>query len=483
MNASNEDPAFIPFTGYENQTGREDISAPSNQSYIIPLFLSFTFLILLLHKLWAVCSDRSNFLDLPVLNLANGDFSTASREWSANYEYYMKEGYKKYRHSAYQLWGPDGYVVVLSPDFLQELKYEKDEVCDFYSAAANAVQGKVKFLNMTGRVPVHALRSRLTPKLDSLMPAIHEELNYAVCREFPDCSDWTNITIGHILGRVVGRITGRLFFGPSLARDEDWLQTIIDYPENVFAAARKLRQLPSYLRPLALPFLKNIRRALYIHYKARKTLVPIMEARRASQLDGSEKPPEDFLQWVMEGSAREDNPTSFGRQAEQHMVIMLAAIHTSTIAGTHMMFDLATMPHLIEPLRQEINEIWNSCGGALSKPSLRKMVKLDSFMKESQRINPPTYSTFDRIMTSPKTLSNGLHLPKGTIITIPSSQVSMDQDIWHDPETFNAFRFSNLRANSNGNANNFQYPTPTEQSLHFGIGMFSSYHFLLSRIC
>ena len=52
---------------------------------------------------------------------------------------------------------------------------------------------------------------------------------------------------------------------------------------------------------------------------------------------------------------------------------------------THALYDLASMPELIEPLRNEIEAIIAEDGW--SKTAITKMSKLDSFLKESTRIH------------------------------------------------------------------------------------------------
>lgn len=47
------------------------------------------------------------------------------------------------------------------------------------------------------------------------------------------------------------------------------------------------------------------------------------------------------------------------------------------------LYDLASRPEYIEPIREEIESIISEEGW--SKPSVMKMRKLESFMKESQR--------------------------------------------------------------------------------------------------
>jgi len=54
----------------------------------------------------------------------------------------------------------------------------------------------------------------------------------------------------------------------------------------------------------------------------------------------------------------------------------------------HALYYLAAFPEYIQPLREEVEEIVKSEGW--TKTALGKMHKLDSFIKETQRLNPLT---------------------------------------------------------------------------------------------
>ena len=89
------------------------------------------------------------------------------------------------------------------------------------------------------------------------------------------------------------------------------------------------------------------------------------------------------------------------------------------------------------------------------------MVKVDSFIKESQRLNaarcstsfhirratynnsPPFLPTVSmaRIVREPFTFSDGTHLPKGTFIAVPSHANHLDESNYPDATSFVPFRF------------------------------------------
>ncbi len=58
------------------------------------------------------------------------------------------------------------------------------------------------------------------------------------------------------------------------------------------------------------------------------------------------------------------------------------------MSACHALFDLCQWPEYVEPLREEIKRAIVEEGG-LKLSAINKMRKLDSFLKESQRINHP----------------------------------------------------------------------------------------------
>lgn len=65
------------------------------------------------------------------------------------------------------------------------------------------------------------------------------------------------------------------------------------------------------------------------------------------------------------------------------LMINFAASHTTVVAFTHLLYDIAAYPSYIGPLRQEIETLITSEGWQAK--TIRKMYKLDSFLRESLR--------------------------------------------------------------------------------------------------
>lgn len=128
---------------------------------------------------------------------------------------------------------------------------------------------------------------------------------------------------------------------------------------------------------------------------ARRLLFPILEAREreksaAAGAGGGRKEGKEYkdtIYWMQQRSSH--IPTfDFREQAHVQLIIGLAAIHTTGMATTHMLYDLAARQEYVEPLRQEVEKVLGLEGGKLTKQGLGRLRLMDSFMKESQRLSP-----------------------------------------------------------------------------------------------
>lgn len=197
----------------------------------------------------------------------------------------------------------------------------------------------------------------------------------------------------HLVLRLVSFIAARQFVGDSLCEDEEWLSTALDYTENAFKTIILLRIFPDWIKPLAVVFIPFSYRVRWALSKAKRIVVPLILKRRAlEEKHGSDyKKPEDFLQYMMDDANEFDGQPE--KLAHRLLILTLASVHTTSMAATQTLFDLCTHPEYIDPLRQKILEVLDKEGG-YRKQTLTGLKKLDSFMRESQRLNPPSLRKF-----------------------------------------------------------------------------------------
>ncbi|KAK5079556.1 hypothetical protein LTR70_008116 [Exophiala xenobiotica] len=130
---------------------------------------------------------------------------------------------------------------------------------------------------------------------------------------------------------------------------------------------------------------------------------------------------------------------------------------------THILYDLLAYPSYIAPLRAEISAVWNhetNSARHLTRVDLHKLPKLDSFLKESERLSPPPrLIAIDGAVQDHDglTFSDGLHLPHKTYLASNSYGMSLDRAIYDDLTAFDGLRYYKLRLQRPEQAQRFAY--------------------------
>lgn len=183
----------------------------------------------------------------------------------------------------------------------------------------------------------------------------------------------------------VARLSTRIFLGPELCCNEEWLEMLISYTVEAFLAVHELRKYPAFIRPLVNLYLPGPRRVRAIIARAGALIGPEIEKRRkrdaALEAKGERVKGKDTVRWMDEvAKGRPYDPII------NQLFFSVAALHTTSDLLTHAMYDLVGHPEVMDELREEVRRVIKEEGW--KKTSLYKMKLMDSFLKESQRMNP-----------------------------------------------------------------------------------------------
>lgn len=247
------------------------------------------------------------------------------------------------------------------------------------------------------------------------------------------------------------------------------MQISITNAIHVFIAVLKLQFFPTWMRPVGQYFVSELRQSRQDVDKAAAMLKPITEERlRNAELDPGYQKPDDFIQWLLEATP-DDQKRNYRIQAQTQLVLSASSIHTTSNLATDCIYDLAAHPEYQDILREEAYEVLVRDDGWAKKESMAKLQKMDSFIKETQRLSG-NITSFIRKVLKPIDLSDGTRLPAGTDLLAPLCGISMDERYFPDPTTFDGLRFWKLRKMSAEAANRWQFTTITDTSLAFGAG-------------
>ena len=175
------------------------------------------------------------------------------------------------------------------------------------------------------------------------------------------------------------------------------------------------------------------------------------------------------LVWMTEIAEGKDRDAE--RLAHVELGLALASVHTTLTRIVSVLYDLINDLELLDELRAEISDI-SSNDSEWSPSAYSQLQKMDSVLRESQRVNPVSILGVRRVFFQAHTFSNGLHVLKGAYACLPTYAIDNDAALVDDPKLFDGLR-SYRRRQLEGQplkGDRFQFTSLDRQNLGFGYG-------------
>lgn len=112
----------------------------------------------------------------------------------------------------------------------------------------------------------------------------------------------------------------------------------------------------------------------------------------------------------------------------------------------HALYDVAARPSYIADLQEEIENTLGSDARSWTQEGLVRCIKLDSFVKESMRLNGMGCLWMPRLTLREFAFSDGTTVPKGTFLATAVNVIHRDESVYEDANAFKGFRFVNMNA-------------------------------------
>ncbi|KAH7346207.1 cytochrome P450 [Rhexocercosporidium sp. MPI-PUGE-AT-0058] len=402
------------------------------------------------------------------------------KRWRWNSDTMLLEAYKQFPDQVFQIWTSEGPEIIIPPVFVDELKVLPDTVLSATEGMAEMFQSRHTTIPVEeNHFGIHFTKTILTKNMSKVLPGMIEELDFVFPQHFQSYPDWTPIEPNLKFIPMITSLVARVFVGPTLCRLPSWLHTSESYSKDIFIASSILKVFPSFSRSL----LKNLIPQIWsIRRHNREAAKIVEEALRAKLNNEGEKGESDFENsrdathgiWEL---LPDDLKRDYDFQGRGQLGLAAAGIHTSARLLTHVVYSLAQYPEYTSMLRREIEDVRAKMGDDTewTVEMLRRLKKLDSFMKETMRLYSGGVTSFRRKVLTPTTLSNGLVLPAGSYISAPLCAIAISPENYPSPTPFDGLRFYNLSdsetsAGSNVNINRHQLTSIASTSLAFGIG-------------
>jgi cytochrome P450 len=415
---------------------------------------------------------RYSFLDrnkkYPFLNPKKSLELTTNRvvsEFIANSKNVLAKGRALYKDQPYRANTDWGELVVIPPEFLNDLKSHKD--LNFQVPAEDDshayIPGFEPFISETNITKL--INKHLTKALTKVTGPLSEEASFAFRDVLTDSTEWHEMQPSHDFIRIVSRMSSRVFMGEGLCRNEEWVKLSGEYTVQAFITGDILRTYPRWARPYVHHFLPSCQKLRAKLDEARQCLKPFLEQRDAikteAMANGKPCPFDDSIEWFQKEYEHHD-PTI------AQISLSLVAIHTTTDLLTETVYNIALFPELFKPLREEVVSVLKSDG--LKKTALYNLRLMDSVIKESQRLRPILIGAFRRLAEADVTLPNGDVIKKGTRIVCDTTHMWSSQ--FHgNGDKFDGYRYLRMREASEQDKNAHPHlVSPSVDHLGFGYG-------------
>ncbi|CAI4215814.1 unnamed protein product [Parascedosporium putredinis] len=291
---------------------------------------------------------------------------------------------------------------------------------------------------------------------------------YAVGINLGDCPQWKKVSLFWTVLDVVVATGATGLVGEPLSRDKRWLNAVRLLPIGAGIGVYISCQFPRLLRPIAatISYFPALVVYKYMSYLLRPTIE--QAAREYHDLPNGKDSPDKKLTLVHMLLGRyKQGEFNHDQLVKDVITATFESTPTTAVSLYWMLTELLQRPDLVEELREEITGVLKD--GKLPATQLTELPKLDSFMRESARVNTFHYLGLSRILKEDVQFSIGPKLPKGTIVCVDQHHIHNSTSLYPDPEVFEPQRFLRLREKP-GHETRHQYTSNSPELLTWGDG-------------
>ncbi|KAI8144574.1 cytochrome P450 [Fennellomyces sp. T-0311] len=266
-----------------------------------------------------------------------------------------------------------------------------------------------------------------TPRLKYLTPRATENLSLGLNEMLGNVTKPMEVRhMFPIILRMVARASASIFVGEKLCKDPELVAVFQNITGDIGSMHPRVHQTwmePFWglLRLRMWAIGKFSSRVKYYRKKMLDSFTPEIDLRLKNMQDPDWQKPDDVLQSLIEDGA-EPGKDLYNYIVSQMMILIFASIHTTSSAGTIVLYRLLENPQLMDEIFQEQEEVLQHLGidskgnieDIFTFQATKQMVKLDSVCRESLRLINRYYDLAHTYIGKNKVaLSNGTVIEPG----------------------------------------------------------------------
>lgn len=313
------------------------------------------------------------------------------KRYLTDLKYLLESGYRKYSKAgqAFKVTIPVGgysvkYRVVLPKDHLEEIKHRSNDVFSWQLASRVIFAQDYTGAPDRGAWSGKALRVGIHQNLKDITVRLEQRIGDYFGSSLPQKKgEAASVDLMEFFVPAIAYVTNALLVDERLSSGEEWVRQTSEFAVNRYGAADDVRKWPPYLAALVAPFIPSVKRLRQQRQYVMEMMRPVYEDLQSQGLleKKSKRKGAFGYEWLWSGSPDDVALQEF---SDTMMRTLIAAIHTTAKTISVALVDLLTRPELVEELKAEAEAAVGEDDGI----DLERLVKLDCFLKESQRLSP-----------------------------------------------------------------------------------------------
>lgn len=296
-------------------------------------------------------------------------------------------------------------------------------------------QARFRLLARTIRVIGGSQLPNVQPYLQARVESI---LSEAIASSEERDDGWKSVQLAPLIRNAASRPLALYIYGPRLMGQPEFVEALEKYYQDTMAFAGLLQVIPAWLQGAAHAAVTN-------QGKAAKTLIKFLRNEilyEREDLHNQEKTKKEGMEELsllhhMVSSSLDSAYWTTNVLIQALIGLWIAAGHQPWINLHFAICELSSRPEYIDLLRAEL-----SSQDRLDYPTISKLPILDSFLKESIRLNALDRMAVRRKALQPYLFAKGSpRVQQDEIICVSSYELMRNEQFFPEPERFDGLRF------------------------------------------
>lgn len=297
------------------------------------------------------------------------------------------------------------------------------------------------------------VKTQLNAVLQYLIPGLNDELKLSFDTYFgKDTENWKEIELEKVLRNVIAQAASRFIVGAPLCRNETYLKANYGVIEGMMINAIFTNSSPKWLQPIIGPLVsrKSINNCEIVKKEFEPLFRERLETLKHDKDDPNFEEPQDHLQLLLRYAVKERKTElrDLDIIAKRIIAVNFASMNQTTMTVVNMLLNILGSDaefNTIAVLREEMKRT-TADGEPWTKAKLATMIRTDSVVRETLRINPfGNRSLMRKVIKDGLVTPDGMKLPKNSLFSFFSEPVQHDPDKFEDPFKYDPFRTSRER--------------------------------------